>query len=271
MTINNNPNTYNNIHDTNISRNSALQRIATGLLINQASDNASGLAIADQLRTQGSTISQTIDNATSGIAMANIAQGGMREQQNILGEINTLTLQAMNGTTSLEGREAIEQQINKYIEQYENIAEQTNYNGTQLLQSSGDPALDDLSISGEDEIVNMEVADTTSISDTLKTFMSDFSTNENSRVSLLDELSKGMSELSSMEADFGTASNALQSSVRNYMTAETNMRNAESVIRDLDFANGVANFNKTNLQAQAGYFAQSQANAVQSRVISLLS
>lgn len=270
MTINN-TNTYNNINDVNSSRNSALQRVATGLLINQASDNAAGLAIADQLRTEGSVLSQTIDNANSGIAMANIAQGGMREQQNILSEINTLTLQANNGTTSLEGRQAIEQQINSYLEQYENIAEQTNYNGTQLLKSSGDPALDDLSISGEEEIVNMEVADTTNISDTLKTFMADFSTNENSRNSLLDELSKGMSELSSMESEFGSASNALQSSVRNYMTAETNMRNAESVIRDLDFANGIANFNKTNLQSQAGYFAQSQANAVQSRVIGLLS
>lgn len=271
MTINNNSTTFNSVNDLNRSTNTALQRVATGLLINQASDNASGLAIADQLRTEGSTLSQTIDNANSGIALANIAQGGMREQQNILSEIKSLTIQANNGTTSLEGRQAIEQQINKYIEQYENIAEQTSYNGTQLLKSSGDPTLDDLSISGEEEIVNMQVADTTSISDDLKTLMADFSTNPNSRNSLLAKIDESITALSSMESDFGSASNALQSSVRNYMTAETNILNAESVIRDLDFTNGIANFNKTNLQSQAGYFAISQGNAVQANVLRLLS
>lgn len=271
MTINNNPSTYNSITNLNSVNNTALERIATGLLINQASDNAAGLAIADQLRTEGSTLSQTIDNANSGIAMANIAQGGMREQQNILDEIKTLTIQANNGTTSAEGRDAIAKQINKYIDQYENIAEQTTYNGTQLLKSSGDPASDDLSISGEEEIVSLQVADTTSISDKLRNIMTDFTTNPDSRKALIGMIDESTTKLSAMEGDFGSAANALQSSVRNYMTAQTNIANAESVIRDLDFTNGIANFNKTNLLSQAGYFAQVQSNAVQSRVLGLLS
>ena len=271
MTINNNPSTYNNISNSSVSNANALERIATGLLINKASDNASGLAIADQLRTEGSTLSQTIDNANSGIAMANIAQGGMREQQNILSEIKSLTIQAQNGTTSAEGRDAIAKQINKYIDQYENIAEQTSYNGTQLLKSSGNPAQDDLSISGEEEIVNLQVADTTSISDDLRTLMTNFTTDPNSRSALLGKIDESTSQLSAMESDFGSASNALQSSVRNYMTAETNIANAESTIRDLNFTNGIANFNKTNLLSQAGYLVQAQSNAVQSRVLGLLS
>lgn len=271
MTINNNTSTYNNINSNNSVQNTALQQIATGLLINQASNDASGLAIADKLRTEGSVLSQTIDNATSGIAMANIAQGGMREQQNILTEIKTLTVQANNGTLSTSDREVIANQINKYIEQYENIAEQTTYNGTQLLKSSGDPVTDDLSVAGEDEIIGMSKADTTSVTGNLKTLMADFTTNPDSRKALLGEVDKGISTLSSMESDFGSSVVSLESSVRNYMTAETNIKSAESILRDLDFANGVANFNKTNLQSQAGYFAQSQANAVQSRVVSLLS
>lgn len=271
MTINNNINTYNSINESNTSRNSALERVATGLLINRAADNASGLAIADQLRTEGSVLSQTIDNASSGIAMANIAQGAFTEQKNILSNIKTLTVQAMNGTMSTSDREHITNQINKYIDQYENIAEQTNYNGTQLLKTSGDPTLDDLSISGEEEIVGLKVADTTSISDDLRALMGDFTTNPNSRATMLNTIDESMNKLSSMESDFGSAANALESSVRNYMTAETNMKNAESVIRDLNFANGIANFNKTNLQSQAGYFAQAQANASQSRVLGLLS
>lgn len=271
MTINNNTNTYANLNNIDSSRDKALERVATGLLINRASDNAAGLAIADQLMSEGNSLSQTIDNATSGIAMANIAQSGMNEQQNILDQINTLTVQAMDSTTSQEGRDAIAKQINKYIEQYDNIAEQTDYNGTQLLKSSGDSTLDDLSISGEDEIVNMSAADTTSISDKLRSHMSDFATNKDSRQALLDSMSDNMSQLSSMQSDFGSASNALQSSVRNYMTNRTNVANAESVIRDLDYTNGIADFNKTDIQSQAGYLVQAQANASQSRVLGLLS
>jgi flagellin len=268
MTVNNNINNY--VGDVNSASSSALERVAAGLAINKASDDASGLAIADQLRNQKSSMAQSIDNANSGIAMSNIAQGGMREQQEILKNIKTETLKAMNGTTSAEGREAIANQINKYIDQYEQIAEQTNYNGQQLLKTSGDPAVDDMSISGEEEIVSLQAADTTSISDNLRTFMADFATNPDSMKNLLTAVDDGISTLSSYEGDFGSASNALESMARNYMAAETSTANAESVLRDLDFSEGIANFNKTNLQSQAGYFVQSQANAVQANVLRLL-
>jgi flagellin len=269
MTVNNNPNVY--LNDVQSSSDKALERVATGLAINQAADDASGLAIADSLRTQSSTISQTIDNANSGIAMSNISQGAMREQKQLLEKIKTEAMKASTSTTSQEGREAIAQQINKYIDQYEQIAESTNYNGQQLLKSTGDETLDDISISGEDELVSLQRADTTSISDDLRSFMSDFVTNPDSISGLMDAVDSGISTLSSQESDFGSASNALESMVKNLMTTETNTQRAESVIRDIDLSNGIANFNKTNIQSQAGYFAQSQANAVQSRVVALLS
>ena len=269
MTVNNNSQVY--LNDVNSSSSLALERVAAGLAINKASDDASGLAIADMLRTETSSLGQSIENANSGIAMSNIAQGAMREQKQILEDIKTETLKAMTGTTSAEGREAIAQQINKYIDQFEQIAQQTNYNGEQLLTSTGDPALDDLSISGEEEIVSLQKADTTSISDTLRTFMADFATNPNSMSGLLNAVDQGMNDLSSYESDFGSASNALESMARNYMTAETNTKSAESILRDLDFSSGIANFNKTNIQSQIGYLVQSQANAVQSRTVALLS
>lgn len=270
MTINNNQN-YINLSGVNSSASSALDKVTTGLLINQASDDASGLSIADNLRTEKTSIGQTIENANSGIALSNIAQGATREQKELLENIKTETIKALNGTTSTEGRQAIADQINKYIDQYENIAEQTNYNGIQLLKSSGDPVADDLTISGEEEMVNMEAADTTSITDQLKTFMGDFVTNKDSMKGLMAAVDEGINTLSSYESDFGSASNALESMARNYMSAETNTANAESILRDLDFSNGIANFNKSNIQSQVGYLVQSQANAVQNRVVTLLS
>ena len=269
MTINNTQN-Y-NLDGISSARDSALQKVATGLLINQASDNASGLAIADQLRTESGGLRQAIENINSGIAMSNIAQGAMDEQTKILENIKTETLKAMNGTTSQEGIDAIANQLDKYIEQFDAIAQQTNYNGKQLLTTSGDPVSDDLSVSTEDSTISLSSADTTSISDSLKTLMTDFRTNPDSRSAMLEAVDNGMSDLSSMQSSFASASNAMESSARTYLNAQTNIENAQSVIRDLDYANGIANFNKTDLQAQIGSLIQSQANAVQSRVVSLLS
>jgi flagellin len=247
-----------------------LNKLASGSEINKAADDASGLAIADNLRTQGSALYQSIDNANSGIAMSNIADKAISSQKEILGEIKTLTIQANTATTSTEGREAIAEQINKYLDQYEDIAGQTNYNGTQLLTAQGD-STDDLSIVGKDGDVGIQKADTVSVSDQLRSLMSDFVTNPDSRAEMFDALDEGMDTLASYASEFGSATNQLESKVRNEMTSATNTLSAESVIRDLDFSNGIANFNKTNLQTQAGFLAQSQANAVQSRVVALLS
>lgn len=266
MTISNNNYTALN----NTQNNNTLEKIATGLAINKASDDASGLAIADKLGVQKSSAAQSVENVNNGIALSNIAQKGISGQKEILEHIKIETLKALNGTTSQEGKEAIAKEINKSIEQFESIANTTNYNGQSLLKTSGDPVEDDISISGDGAVVSLQKADTTSVSDELKTFMTDFTTNPDSMKDLLSAVDEGINTLSSQEADFGTTSNSLESLARNYMTTQTNLASAQSEILGLDFSQGIANFNKTNIQTQAGYFAQSQANAVQSRVVSLL-
>ncbi len=113
---------------------SSLEKLSTGLRINKASDDASGLAIADKLRTQASSLTQGLSNVNSGISLVQIADKAMGEQSNILDTIKTKLLQASTVTTSAEGREAIKNDIQKLLTQFDNITEQTNYNGLQLLK-----------------------------------------------------------------------------------------------------------------------------------------
>jgi flagellin len=79
-----------------------------------------------------------------------------------------------------------------------------------------------------------------------------------------------LNTLNGWRADFGSTQNQLESAVRNQMTQQTNIKAAESVIRDVDYAAESANFNKQNIIAQAGTYAMSQANAVQQNVTRLL-
>jgi flagellin len=249
---------------------SSVEKLSNGLAINKASDDTSGLAIADSLGVQKSSLSQSVENTISGVALSNIAQSAISNQQDILEEINTLTLQAMTSTTSAEGRDAIAQQIDKYIEQYDQITNSTTYNGEQLLKTSGDSS-DDMSVVGEDTIVEISKADTTSISDSLKSFLNDFPTDPNAQIGMLDAVSQGMTQLKTYASDYGSASNQLESMTRNYMTQETNTARAQSTIMDIDYSNEVADFSKTNLLTQVGYLMQTQANAQQQKNIALLS
>ena len=116
--------------------NSSLEKLSTGLRINKAADDASGMAIADKLKIQASSLGQSISNAGSASALIQIADKAMGEQSNILDIVKTKLIQAKDATTSQDGRQAILNDIQKLLTQLDNIASQTNYNGTTLLQSS---------------------------------------------------------------------------------------------------------------------------------------
>ncbi|MEA2050601.1 MAG: flagellin [Campylobacterota bacterium] len=122
--------------NTNKNLTDSLSKLSSGLRINKAADDASGLAIADKLRTQASSLSQGISNANSGVALLQIADKAMSEQSNILDTIKTKLIQASTSTTSDDGKEAIRKDINKLLEQFDSVASSTNYNGTTLLQRS---------------------------------------------------------------------------------------------------------------------------------------
>jgi flagellin len=266
MTINNDINNY---YVDNSSSN-VLEKVASGLAINKASDDASGLQIADQLRSQNSGLSQAIDNANSGLALTNIADGGLREQKNILENIKQEVLKANNDTLGQSDREIIAQNIEKYVEQFNAIADQTNYNGKNLLQESGDTVADDLSIATDGSIINLNTVDTKSIGSDINQYLGQFATDSASRDSVMDAVNKGIEKINSYQSDFGSAANELESNLRNYLDTKTNIANGESQIRDLDYASIVKTFTKADIQSQIGSFIQSQANANNARTLTLL-
>jgi flagellin len=130
-------NAQTNAANTNKNLSSSLEKLSSGLRINKAADDASGMAIADKLRTQASSLGQGISNANSGAALIQIADKALGEQSNILDTVKTKLIQASTSTTSAEGREAIRKDISKLLQQFDDISSQTNYNGINLLNEKG--------------------------------------------------------------------------------------------------------------------------------------
>ena len=264
--------------NTNRSISSSLEKLSTGLKINKASDDASGLAIADKLRTQVTSINQGVSNGNSAIALLQIADKSMAEQSKILDTVKAKLIQANTATTSADGRESIRKDITKLLEQLDNIAQQTNYNGNYLLQldaTSGAGATASLEFQvGEktSDMITMSAvqANTTGLS--LTTLAGLATSGLTTTVAQTGQASvdSAITTLNGYRGDIGSTQNQVESAVRNLMTQATNIKNAESVIRDVDYAEESANFNKLNIISQAGSYAISQANATQQNVLRLL-
>ena len=289
--------------NTNRSIAGSLEKLSTGLKINKASDDASGLAIADKLRTQVTSINQGISNGNSAIALLQITDKSMAEQSKILDTIKSKLIQANTDTTSIAGRTAIAKDVTKLLQQLNNIGEQTNYNGTTLLQASrttadasaegnltaGRSALAGLSFQiGEGtqdliktKTINSNVAglNLTALAQAVRSGagMSAGATAGTTGVFTRTMAQSGqkaiddaITTLNGYRGDIGSTQNQVESAVRNLMTQATNIKNAESVIRDVDYAEESANFNKLNIISQAGSYAISQSNAVSQNVLRLL-
>ena len=292
--------------NTNKAITSSLEKLSTGLKINKAADDASGLAIADKLRTQVTSINQGIANGNSAVALLQIADKSMAEQSNILDTVKAKLIQANTDTTSAAGRTAIAKDVTKLLQQLNNIAEQTNYNGTLLLQkekstlsSTAAASVTNLTV-GRKSMGGLSFQIGEGTSDLIKT------KTINSNVSGLNlgslakavrsgakmsagatagttgiftrsaasagqtAIDRAISKLNGYRGDIGSTQNQVESAIRNLTTQATNIKNAESTIRDVDYAAESANYNKLNIIAQAGSYAISQANSTQQNVLRLL-
>ncbi|RXJ53805.1 flagellin [Candidatus Marinarcus aquaticus] len=262
-------------NNTNIALNESLEKLSSGLRINKAADDASGLAIADKLRTQATSVRQGIDNGNSAVALLQIADKSMAEQSNILDTVKAKLIQANTATTSSAGRASIALDISKLLTQLDNISKSTNYNGTQLISNaagtSSAPALN-FQI-GENATANMIQttainSNTTALS--LNAYTSVTTMTAASAATAQGTVDTAITTLNTYRGAIGSIQNQIESAVRNLMTQETNIKAAESIIRDVDYAEESANFNKSNIISQAGAFALSQANQVQQNVLRLL-
>ncbi|MGJ0456341.1 flagellin [Aliarcobacter cryaerophilus] len=288
--------------NTNNSIASSLEKLSTGLRINKASDDASGLAIADKLRTQVTSINQGISNGNSAIALLQIADKSMGEQSKILDTVKSKLIQANTDTTSTAGRVAIAKDVTKLLTQLNNIASQTNYNGTNLLQNAPSSAakggsLRAAGMSAKGQL-SFQIGESKNDMIKTKTIQSNVTglglTALGAKVASAATFTIGklgsaggvfsrsvasaqqknvndaITRLNSYRGDIGSTQNQVESAVRNLMTQSTNIKAAESVIRDIDYAEESATFNKLNIISQAGSYAISQSNATQQNVLRLL-
>lgn len=257
-----------NVNNISNTQNTHLEKLSTGLKINQSADDASSLSISDALRLQRSDLSQSLQNLNQGIALTRIASDGLESQKEILGDIREKLLQANTATTSDEGRDAIKQEVIKLADQFRNISETTKFGGQQLITPNGSSST--LDISTSDDTISIDIPNTGQVGNNLSSLINNTDFKSGNIGAIIDQVDTATDEISNSLSNFGSAEIQLESNARNSITAEVNIAKANSSLTDIDFGKEITDFSKANILTQIGYLVSTQANAAQEQNVKLL-
>lgn len=264
------------IQNNYLNTNQTLNRIATGIELNQSSDNSASLAIANNLLTQSNGYSQAIENTNSAIASTRIADGAISEQSKILDNVREKLLQASTDTTSADGRETLLKDIQKQLEQFNNIASNTNYNGQTLLQNSASDTSISQSLQYQSGLDGNNLIEQTGVqSNTQGLGLTNLVNQDTSTFTstdaraFLENVDNAINGLNDIRSEFGSVTNQLESSNRTLLTQESSTLSATSVF-NTDYAKESSNFTKQNILGQIGAFALAQGNNINQQTVSRL-
>ncbi len=286
------------------------KRLASGLRINSAKDDAAGLQISDRLTSQINGLNQGNRNAQDGISYAQTAEGAMDEMTNMYQRIRTLALQSANGTNSSADRTALQQEVESLCSEIERISADTTWGGQKILDGStasvdfqvGADAGQKITLSfaatakkasdgsaaalagnwGVDALIGaIGVKETDADKKGFKTITASIDgTDKSIKVFDISNADKAQDVLASIDnyiaavdakrADFGALQNRLESTIRNQSNVSENVSAARSRIRDTDFASETAAMTQQNIIQQASQSILSQANQRPQVALSLL-
>ncbi len=252
-------NAQRNLQNTTNRLGRSLERLSSGLRITRASDDAAGLAISEKFRAEIRSLQQAQRNANDGISLLQVAEAALNETSSILIRLRELAIQSANGTLGSAERQALNGEFRDLINEINRIAEVTEFNGINILNSAG------VSITfqvGTENTSNDRIT-VSGANARASSFGLDTSVNiltQSAARGVLGTLDSAVQTVASLRARFGTAQNRLEATIRSIAVAVENTSAAESRIRDVDVASETAELTRNQVLQQAGVAVLSQAN-----------
>lgn len=264
-------NAQKNLAFTNRAMDQSLARLSSGFRINQAADDAAGLAISENLKAQIRGLRQAGRNANDGISLVQVAEGGLNEISSMLIRLRELAVQASSDTVGDTERKFIDVEYQQLKSEIQRIAEVTEFNGRDLLNGTGgiidiqvgthnDPFKDRISFNASAANSSLEALGMTAETVALK---------EGAQTSL-EAVDQALISVNAMRANFGAMQNRLQSTTANIAIADENLSAANSRVRDADVASETAELTRNSILMQAGISVLGQANQINNMALKLL-
>ena len=268
-----------NIAQTQGRLKSNLAHLSTGLRINSASDDAAGLAISEEFKSQIRSLSQAERNANDGVSLLQTAEGSLNEVSGILTRMRELSVQAANDTLGSDDRTFLNSELSALRDELDRIANVTEFNDKALLSggSSGTTFNFQVGIgSTTNDVISATIkgiasTDIGKVSGGAVSSLAGVSiTSVTGARNAMDVIDQAINDVSTRRSDIGSVQNRLSVTISNLGSARENISAANSRIRDVDVASESADMTRNNILMQAGVSILAQANQLPQVALSLI-
>src|SRR5689334_9194219 len=262
-----------------VSLSKSLEKLSTGVRINRASDDAAGLSVSETMRSKIRGMDRAKTNAEDGIALIQIAEGATGEINNILQRMRELAIQSSTDTMTTTERSYTNKEFGQLMSEITRISNSASYNGMTLL----DGAAGSFGVSGGAASVLHIGAGSSSSVDRLSITVNSMSlgaiglnatttsvSTSTTALSALSLIDTAVKSVNTMRSDMGAYVNRLEFAISNLSNQIYNTQDAESRIRDVDFAKETTEFTRSQILTQSATSMLAQANQVPQGVLSLL-
>ncbi|MBU1391010.1 MAG: flagellin FliC [Gammaproteobacteria bacterium] len=245
----------------------SMERLSSGLRINSAKDDAAGLAISNRLNSQVRGLDVGMRNANDAISIAQISEGAMQEQTNMLQRMRDLTVQAENGSNSTDDLTALQSEIDELALEITAIGDTTAFGSTKLLNGdfSAGKTFQVGHQEGEDITISVKATNAGALS--VNALSVGTSTGRSTALAAID---KAINTIDSQRANLGAKQNRLAYNISNSANTQANVADAKSRIVDVDFAKETSQMTKNQVLQQTGSAMLAQANQLPQVALSLL-
>ena len=268
--------------ETNLSNTKNIEKLSSGMRINRAGDDASGLAVSEKMRTQIRGLNQANINAQNGISFIQTTEGYLQETQDIIQRLRELSVQSSNGIYTAEDRMQIQVEVSQLIAEIDRVASHAQFNGMNLLTGRFARETGENTVTGSmwfhiganmDQRTRAYIGTMTAAALGLRnlgdeSIMSLSSPDSANRA--IGTLDQAIKIINKQRADLGAYQNRLEFTMRGLQVGAENLQAAESRIRDTDMAKEMVDFTKNQILTQSGTAMLAQANQTTQSVLSLL-
>ena len=267
---------------TDLNNQKNMEKLSSGMRINRAGDDASGLAVSEKMRAQIRGLNQASENAENGISFIQTTEGYLQETTDIIHRIRELAVQSSNGIYSDEDRMQIQVEVSSLIDEVDRIASAAQFNGMNMLTGRFARPTGENAVTGSmwfhigaNMDQRMQVYIGTMSAEALG--IREIGTGDKISLAAPDDANRAIGtidealvKINKQRADLGAYQNRMEYTVRGLDISAENLQASESRIRDTDMASQMVEFTKNSVLQQAGTAMLAQANTQSQNVLSLL-
>ncbi len=263
-------NAHRQLSSTNMKMTSSMERLASGLRINRAADDAAGLAVSEEMRTQIRGMRVASRNALDGVSLVQVADGALGGVSDMLQRVRDLAVQAANGTYTDLQRNNLDREVQSIVAEIGRVASDTEFNGIKILSGSVATAACAVTLQvGANGAQVIAFTITTMSAADLGVAGIAVSTAAGATAALAS-IDAAIRSVNAQRANMGAIQNRLEQTISRLGLTAENLQAAESRIRDADMASEMIDFTRNQILQQSGTAMLAQANQAPQSILKLL-